>query len=78
MGTAVFFRKCWSGPALAHLCGPLEAKNLRQMEAILGVKIVRQGEQFQCRARSIFAQQTARALESLPDRVRVQARTHAE
>ena len=60
--------------ALAHLCGPLD-ENLRQMETILGVKIVRRGEQFRVSGEKHAAHRALRALEVLLDRV---ARTGAE
>lgn len=60
--------------ALAHLCGPLD-ENLRQMETILGVKIVRRGEQFRVSGENHAAHRALRALEVLLDRV---ARTGAE
>ena len=60
--------------ALAHLCGPLD-ENLRQMETILGVKIVRRGEQFRVSGEKHAAHRALRALEVLLERV---ARTGAE
>jgi len=48
--------------ALAHLCGPLD-ENLRQMETILGVKIVRRGEQFRVSGEKHAAHRALRALE---------------